>query len=207
MIKPRKANYNQFPAGVEKYDKEALLLTWEQYLQGDNSVKEKLIVQLLAACKDILDFMVYKNTALVRLYDEVVSVMSLKTCEFVDAALDTPVENPIASYWQTIKFVVSDLASETLISSGRATRRRRDNDVPLVQREPLNEETLYANDAHACELLIDIQAAAQTDAELQFIDLTLAGFSREEIAIKLGVHHDTVTNIKNRLRSRYENRE
>lgn len=204
MKKTRKNALNYFPAGVEKFDKNALLKTWTEYIGGNNDVKENLVLQFLSACKDILDFMVYKNTKLVSIYEEAVSIMSLKTCEFVNAALDTDCRNPIASYWQIIKFVVADLIGETMVATPQAIRWRREHNVPTAQREPLNDESLIANDSHVFDVLTDIRELAGTENERKFIDLKLAGYFDTEVIEKLHLKQNDCTSIRKKLRSRYE---
>lgn len=202
----RNADTNQFPTGVGKFNKQRLLAVWSKYIGGDDTVKDLLILEFLASCKERLDYLTAKVPRLRHLYDELVSGLTLKTCEFVEAARDNPADNPTASYWQLIKFVVQDMSNDTTITNGNLGRRLYAKHGTTHVKTLLTDDILVANHPTTSEIIADLHSLSETDVERAFLDLKMQGFTSREIAQELGISVWDCTRIRNTLRSRYEDR-
>jgi hypothetical protein len=198
---------NQFPDELPVFNREKVLKTWKQYTDGNLEVRDELILQLLASCQIILDRMIYKNPKLKILYEELVSILTLKTCEWVHNTVTSEIENPLSYYWQMVKFTVSDYAAESLILKGNTVRMQVVADVPIPVREALNEDMVSLNTLEEFEALIDIESLAKNDREKIILQMSVQGFTGVEIAQKLQISTQLCSQIKQTLRRRYDDRE
>jgi hypothetical protein len=196
-----------FPPELPTFNKERLLFTWEKFKAGNTALKEDLILELLASGKAILLHFATKYPAVRPIYRDVAGDVILQTCIFVGREELPDYDNVLASYWHLVRHVVHDAMQDTMMQTARSRRRQIRNSESLSERETLDEETCYFEESHTLDTLEELKAVAYTDLERTYLDLTLAGHSREEIAAQLGLDVSRCSKLKNTLRSRYEDRQ
>jgi hypothetical protein len=169
---------------------------------------EELILQLLSLCKIILKRQAYKNPAYYRNMPDLIGVLTLRTCIWLDD-LKHHFDEKIATqeyYWQIIKHEIHDfnLDDNNPNVSGNWIRKQHRQGKPLATRIKLQDDLLQFNPTEVLDLEDILLTLSETERERELVVLRFQGFTEGEIAEQLGITQQYVHLIRADLEKRYD---
>jgi hypothetical protein len=194
---------------LPKFDRERTQELLTAIQADDLDVKDELTLQLLAMCKIILRRYLYKNPALQRQLPDLIGVLMLRTCTWVDDLsnhLVSDIQSP-DYYWQIIKNAIHDfnIDDNNPCVSGNWLRKQHHKGKISPVRVKLNDDLLQTNPTKVLELEDVLLTLAETDCEREVIILRFQGYTEFEIADQLNVNRIYVHRIRVALEERYDN--
>jgi hypothetical protein len=193
---------------LPKFDKVYTQLLLDKLQSGDLTIKEELILQLLAICKIILKRRLYKNPALHRTVADLIGILMLKTCDWVQKLSNkdgTQAPTP-EYYWQMIKNEVNNFNTDDTNPnvSGNWLRKQYWQGKHPSLRVKLKEDLLQINPTNTLDLEDILLSLAETEREREVIILRFHGFYESDIATKFNVTRQRINQILIELEKRYE---
>jgi len=189
---------------LPKINRQRIQELFEQF-KTDKSCRDELILSLLQICKLIIEQRLYKNPGLQRSVDDLVSILTLRTCTWVDG-LDTPKQFTTRYYWQLIKNELNDFNSNDInpnVTGNWLRKQHSEGYIPPV-RIALKEDLLQINPTRTVEFEDILLALAETDFEREVVILRFQGFNDIEIAEDYNISESTVSRTRFELEERYE---
>jgi RNA polymerase sigma factor (sigma-70 family) len=193
---------------LPNYDKVRIQELLDALQRGQLDVKEELTLQLLALCKVILQKRLYKNPALQRSIADLIGVLMLRTCTWVDELCQQTVDcTPTPKYYcQIIKNEINNFNTDDTNPnvSGNWLRKQYHKGQTAPVRVKLREELLQVNPTLVLELEDVLLTLAETEREREIIVLRFQGYTESEIAEQLGITRQYVNQIRANLEERYD---
>lgn len=193
---------------LPRFNKARTQILLNQVYAGDLDSKEELTLQLLAIAKIIITKRLYKNPALQRSIADLLGVVMLQTCIWIDDLNQHRLEiNPTPEYyWQIIKNKIHDFNTDDNNPnvSGNWLRKQYNNGKSQPVRVKLQDDLLLINPTVIMDLEDILITLAETDMEREIIVSRFQGFTDDEISGFFGCVRSTITRIRNSLEKRYE---
>ncbi len=192
---------------LPKYNKTRLIELFELATHDNINIKDELIFQLLAVCDLIVRKRVYKNPSLQRSLDDLLSILILRTCTWVDAIYKhtiTAIPTP-EYYWQLIKNEIHDFNTNDNNPnvSGNWLRKQYQKGKPAPIRLKLKDDLLQINPTEILEFEDILLNLAETDREREIIILRFQNYTDYEIAEQLKVDRSFISHTRKELEDRY----
>lgn len=194
---------------LPNYDKTRIQELLDAVKCGQFDVKEELTMQLLAMCKVILQKRIYKNPVLQYSVADLIGILILRTCTWVDELCKQSVDCiPTPKYYcQLIKNVINDFntCDDNPSVTGNWLRKQHITQDKIIHRRiKLKEELLQVNPTLVLELEDVLLTLAETERERLVIVLRFQGYTETEIAEQLNIDQSTVNRLRVELEKRYD---
>jgi hypothetical protein len=194
---------------LPNYDKDQIQALTETFKAGDDNARDELLMQLLALCRVILQKQLYKIPSMQRHSSDLVSILTLRTCEWVANLRTQPVEYVSVSkyFCQVIKQVLVNfnIDDNNPNVTGNYLRKKFKNGDPISLRLKLRDDLLTGTPTQIIDLKDTLLTLAVTNIEQKLIILRAKGYTYMEIATNLGISKTTVYRIRRDLEQRYLN--
>jgi hypothetical protein len=192
---------------LPKYNKNRLIELFELAISNNIAIKDELIFQLLAICAIIVRKRLYKNPSLQRSLDDLLGLLILRTCSWVDAIYKHTMDaTPTPEYyWQLIKNEIHDFNTNDNNPnvSGNWLRKQYQKGKPSPVRLKLKDDLLQINPTELLEFEDILLNLAETERERETIILRFQNYTDYEIAEHLKVDRSTISLIRKELEDRY----
>jgi len=193
---------------LPKYDKDRTQELLDLIQSNKDTPKDELILQLLALCKIILQRFLRGNHAIKRNLPDIIGILMLRTCAWVDTLKHGPKNNVKSPsyYWQLVKNEINDFkldGTNPNVSGAWLCRQARHGKLQ-PQQVYLKEDLLQINPTETLELEDILITLAETEQERGVVILRFNGYTDAEIATQFNTTRRCIQLIRAGLESRYD---